>query len=444
MVTVLHSAVFNICFLALAYFLYLKTRTFERVCAFGIVFFYTGYAFNFLVDDDYIDNSSLNYLIYNFGFFANDSYYLQSFYLLSAFTVVVFVCLLLFPNLSSLKKFDNLNGYKPKRLLAFSFVSLILSFFIIHDYANIGQFYNFRYYEISRASSGGLYNLHLILNQVGLFSMTVLLIIKFKNKTKTSYYFDFITYTILAQWTFFLILLGNRHELIVCLLFYFTYDLSLSKIKKSFLAYTLAAFFFLRVIEICRGVEGYLYVDTLLNSFLNFSFFSVQSMISGSEAFASHLSNYYVLKYGVINENGVSLKWLLANFIPLIDLFDYSDTSYTLVYQSLNLPSNQGFTVHFVAGSFLNGGVLFVCLFMLLLMTAFYFLGLFFNHSHFAPQKKLLYIYFFAYYPFSIRSGPECFKALFFEGLLIPLFILCTCYRGNRSLPINTFFDKVR
>jgi hypothetical protein len=156
-------------------------------------------------------------------------------------------------------------------------------------------------------------------------------------------------------------------------------------------------------------------------------FSAVSGMVFSNELFAGHFSMYGVLHYNIPPSYGISFKNLLYSFIPSFIQKERPQDAYGYYAQSLKLPSDQGFTINHVTAWYLNLGwlglligpfCLSIVLLFPLLLDAKYWTRVP------AITPILLVVMVACFGSILVRTGPEGFKSILYEALIIPLGIM--------------------
>ena len=186
-------------------------------------------------------------------------------------------------------------------------------------------------------------------------------------------------------------------------------------------------------------LEGDYYLETEIVS----SGFTVKNAAStflfSNEMFCAHFSMYGILYYDIPLTYGSSFVSLFASIVPRILWTDRPEGIYQYYTYYLDVYHKQGFTIHHASGWYLNFGVpgLIAGAFMLGLIWSF-----FYNHLHIIQTNKKLFLKiifiiglatFTAQIPALIRCGPEGYKALVFEALLLPAIVLYIAAKFHKS-----------
>ncbi len=133
---------------------------------------------------------------------------------------------------------------------------------------------------------------------------------------------------------------------------------------------------------------------------------------------------------------GSSLVYLVQSLIPFMPGDARVADSYQLYARAVGAPEGQGFNIHFAAGAWLNGGIVAVIGFALLLVVLFQALRRLTRSSVRRPRSALPFLAGYAFLcamvPVSMRAGPEGLKALFFEGFALPFLV---AWLGAMAVP---------
>jgi len=149
--------------------------------------------------------------------------------------------------------------------------------------------------------------------------------------------------------------------------------------------------------------------------------------------FAAHMSMYGVLSQYVPLTNGISIWGLACSLIPRVILSERPESAYEYYARKVNAVKGQGYTIHHATGWYLNFGLLGIILGAVLFAAIWVFF-----YSKIGGLNAGTHIYLniiltiglaclTAQIPTLIRSGPESYKALVFEAILIlAIFIYLT------------------
>jgi len=155
---------------------------------------------------------------------------------------------------------------------------------------------------------------------------------------------------------------------------------------------------------------------------------SVTSIVFSNELFAGHFSLYGIIKYDVKPKLGLSFRALLEMVKPKSsrnkDVFD----SYTYYAKELNFPEAQGFTINHISGWYLNFSYLGIPIggaFLALII-----IGAFLKQRLAKTGvKELIWLIILcsitAFSAMLVRGGPEAFKSLIMEAIIVPVVVFC-------------------
>ncbi len=154
---------------------------------------------------------------------------------------------------------------------------------------------------------------------------------------------------------------------------------------------------------------------------------TLTNMIFSNELFAGHFSMYGVLSKNVSPKLGFSFKNLLYSFVPSTSVKNRPLDAYTYYAQEMKFKEGQGFTINYITAWYLNFSY-----FGLILGPIFLTLILLFPFYLSTKSRRGLYQLFAVialcgitgFGAMMVRSGPESFKALLYESIIIPIFIV--------------------
>jgi hypothetical protein len=151
---------------------------------------------------------------------------------------------------------------------------------------------------------------------------------------------------------------------------------------------------------------------------------------ASTEQFAAHFSMYGVLAHHVEPLLGQSLVSLAASMVPRLLWANRPPDIYPYYASAVGAVTGQGYTIHHATGWYLNFGVLGVPLGGI--VAGVLWSACLKAHAQRSPLdsrwrlafRTLAPCLFAAFMPTLIRAGIESYKALLFEGLLIPVAIV--------------------
>ena len=172
---------------------------------------------------------------------------------------------------------------------------------------------------------------------------------------------------------------------------------------------------------------------------------SITSIVFSNELFAGHFSLYGITKYNVKPKFGISFRALLEMVKPKSSRSKGVLDSYAYYAKELNFPEGQGFTINHISGWYLNfsyfgipiGGAILA----LIIIGAFLKQNLAKN-----GVKELIWLIILcslvAFSAMLVRGGPEAFKSLIIEAIIVPVVVF---YGAILFTRISTMLiDKIK
>lgn len=170
--------------------------------------------------------------------------------------------------------------------------------------------------------------------------------------------------------------------------------------------------------KISRAYDNFSFTEKIIQS--------ITSVVFSNELFAGHFSLYGILKYNVKPKIGLSFRAILELIKPKSSRNPGVLDSYRYYAKELKFPEEQGFTINHISAWYLNfsyfgiliGGVL----------LAFLILGVYVKQQM-ALQgiRELLWLITLcsvtAFSAMLVRSGPEAYKSLIVEAVIIPVMV---------------------
>ncbi len=151
------------------------------------------------------------------------------------------------------------------------------------------------------------------------------------------------------------------------------------------------------------------------------------NLIFSNELFAGHFSMYGIEKFKVKPSYGISFFAILENFKSKSSRNKDVKDSYQYYASELNFPKDQGFTINHISSWIINasyfGCLLGAFLLALIILVPFYVL----KTTNSNLMKVILLVVCCSFAGFSailVRSGPEAYKSLLYEGMIIPVCII--------------------
>ncbi len=240
----------------------------------------------------------------------------------------------------------------------------------------------------------------------------------------------------------YMVVLGNRADLLVAMSFGVLFYIanrkppSLIIVGTIFVVGILAA----NTIEACRGNALRDLPQVLAES----KPWDLTRDKGSNEQFAAHMSMYGCLQYHVPLTFGSSFVSLAASVIPRALWSDRPESIYDYYARSVNAEPGQGYTIHHATGWYLNFGLPGVILGAVLLALVW---AKCFNNLNTPPppgrglllsaMRVLAPWALVGFLPKLMRTGPEGYKALFFEALLIPSIVVAISATRHASVAEN-------
>jgi hypothetical protein len=247
---------------------------------------------------------------------------------------------------------------------------------------------------------------------------------------------------VLASMGVFAFVLGNKNEIFVALLTgvlaYFGMAVRPNLLKAGLVL--AVGMWFLYTVDFFRGRALSGMRETVIENVDETT--DVGTYVSSSnEAYGAHFSMYGVLASQVPPRFGYSIYVLACSVIPRVIWPDRPPDIYYYYAQNVGAMDNQGYSLHHATGWYLNFGYPGVALGGILLglawafcLSARYRIGsrtgfLFCVYAQIAPWL------FAAHLAPLLRAGPEAYKGMLVEGVLIPLGVLALACRPKRGNP---------
>lgn len=327
-------------------------------------------------------------------------------------------------------------------ILISSYLAALASFLIIRDKLSTAWALNASAYLYTRSQTGQWFTLHQVLNRAAMIPAAIgLATLMAGNRSRffvnVRRWYTLPAYLLLLLGIgVFTFVLGNKNEVLVSLIAgVLAYLASVRRPSLVKVGLVLAAgAWFLYTIDFFRGVpvaEMRTAVEQRLDDTTGVGRF----ITSSNEAYAAHFSMYGVLSNRVEPRFGYSLYALACSIIPRVLWPDRPLDIYFYYSQQVGAVQNQGYSLHHATGWYLNFGIPGVALGAIVLGLVWaYCLN---AHQRIRTKSKLLFRLFatvapwlfVAYLPPLVRAGPEGYKGLLIEGILIPVGILALACR---------------
>lgn len=381
-----------------------------------------------------------------------DNSYLLALLYYGLFMIVIQGCVLFFARKPEIETESTPPVFINHRILIVACIAgAIVSCMLVWKEILIAAKFGESIYVVTRLQPGKFATLHQLINFCIVISLYIGLIgyISGKNgkyitgdsSKKILWFYIFCVFFVEG----YLLLLGNKREIffagIFGALFYFS-NVS-GKIKWQPIAMLIAIIFTPMLFN--DGLRSYSpewlthYFDTSglelhIDQVIEYTEFSVKSstlaFLFSNEMFSAHFSMYGLIAQHVPFTYGSSILSFVYSLVPRVILPNRPEDCYEYYVKSVHALKGQGYTIHHASGWYVNfglPGVLFGAALLGILWSWFYNKM---NELKKIKNKfmKLLFIIgmlgFTAQLPSLLRSGPEAYKALIFEALIIPAVII--------------------
>lgn len=449
------------------------TRNIALIVGFGLIYYWTLLGSWFIVFDNITDRAGEKLGLHYYYLFDrlfriyNDQYYLKAICYYGIFIVGLQLTLLFF-----LKKYkkteietlpENRIHLSNVRLIGLSIFAVFASFYFMRKQILYAIATEQSVYTITRTYTDRFTSLHQIFNVVAVIPLYVGFLTLIGREKVRLFYESYsrkkqIAYVIaIIGVEAYLTFLGNKHEIffgaILGILFFIKNtvgEIQWKKIAIFFLITGIPLFFN----DVLRGFSPQVIVKIFYDKVepmetqgmtkheptpeISVSS-TASSMLFSNEMFSGHFSMYGVLKHDVKPTYGSSFKYLGTAVVPRIILPDRPDDIYAYYASSVNAYKGQGFTINHATGWYLNFG-------FIGLLVGSVVLGLFWGfiikkgEEYNQTSKLFLRVLWFvaalafvAKIPVIVRGGPEAFKPLILEGLLIPALLIFICVDRKKT-----------
>lgn len=354
-------------------------------------------------------------------------------------------------------------------ILLMSLCFIIASFYILRKEIFYAIANEKSIYLITRANTNPYYTLHQLANEFAIivpftaFAFTILKTNRFNISIKNNKSSFIILLTCCLISSIYIAMLGNRREilsgLVICLL------ISLNDLKninyKRFAALLLIVVGIFLANNYFRSTAIPIAINNLVHppfeanlalkpdenenqnqeSTIQKSKQALGSFIFSNELFYAHFSMYGVLQKKVPVTYGSSIVYLFSSLIPRSVYANRPPDIYSYYATSVNAVPGQIYTIHHATAWYLNFGVTGILIGSLLLALVYYlaFRIQFLNFRY--NNKFLIFIKFLMPYLVCsqivtfITAGPEAYKAMMLEGVLIPVVLLGICSKLKVNEP---------
>ncbi|OFX21249.1 MAG: hypothetical protein A2033_11085 [Bacteroidetes bacterium GWA2_31_9] len=443
----------------LAWQIWKKTKQIAFIIGIGLLYYWSLLGSWFIIYDELTLQNGKNfglayydYLIKLFPVHADKIYYLVISYY-SIFIIVIELTVLYF---TKKKEFNIESNFKPIYishfwLITFCLSATIISFIIIWTQILIAAKFHQSVYYITRNYHDNYYTIHQILNQVAIVSLYIGFITFLSSKSSTyltgsqknNYIWAYAIAIFIIEG--YLLFIGNKREIffggILGILFIIINMNNRINYKK------LLVFFAIIIVPLFLNDGLRSYSPTFLTNYFNVSDLefhpkeeisyttftaknTVFRFIFSNEMFVPHFSMYGILSHNIPLTYGTSLVSLSASIVPHFLWHDRPEGIYEYYATQVNAKPGTGYTIHHASAWYLNFGVLGILLGAFIFGIIWTFLYNQFNNLLNIRFKFFKIIYIIGFIAFTsniaslIRGGPEAYKALVFEAILIPSFVI--------------------
>lgn len=442
--------------------LWLRTRNVTFPFGIMLIYYWTIYGGWSIVADRLRDEGSGSYGYLEEKLFPInlDHSYFWALVLYSVFVVTIQISLLaLLPSGSPCSRQRNTPiRIKHFPLLLLSGLAGVLSYLFIRADLENAAWLNVSAYALTRARAGEtfeLFTIHQLLNRACLISSALGLAVVCSGQRArlfigTRFWLPGLGYASILSGMFWLaLLLGNKNELVYAglsgILFY---TANAFRPRRLFLAlFCTAGILGLWLVDLLRGLPLSKLAETFLNLEADELMGIFRMVSSGTEAFAAHFSLYGALAYNIPMTWGSSFISLASSFVPRIVSSDRPADIYQHYVEHIGATEGQGYTIHHASGWYLNFGIVGVILggvAIAWLWATIYKYYLHSNNSWSLPLRVLSRLApwtFVAYLPMVLRAGPEVYKAVIFEAILLPVIpftLSCMNLSVTRTLSLKS------
>jgi len=331
-------------------------------------------------------------------------------------------------------------------LIVISLVSAALSFFFIYRQMLEAAQQHQSFYIFISLHNGKFYSLYQVFKSCSLLTAFSGLVI-YLNGDQANFIRGnrlrggVVAYIILMLIVmFYSMILGNRHDLVVAGLFsLILYLINGKKIFIKDILLILAALILpVFLIELTRGIPILDYIGLHLGGApteenMKLKLSGHQALISlllSNEIFVGHMSMYGAVHNHLPFTYGSSFSNLIASLVPRFIQPDRPQDIYQYYITVAQNPGLQGFTINHATAWYLNfgipgivigGALLGICVSFL---TNLFHSGRTYRYSFLQCLEVIALPGIISFIPMLIRTGPEGYKSLIFEGILIPTLLI--------------------
>ncbi|MCC7303163.1 MAG: hypothetical protein IT233_11020 [Bacteroidia bacterium] len=426
----------------------------------GLMYYWTLLGAWFLIYDDLSGGKGiefgLSYYIYTELLFPvhADTDYLYSILLYGSFMLIIEGVMLFF--LSRRKHLMMGEGPAPVTihhgwLILGCVLAALISFSLVWTEILTAAKFKHSIYVVTRQQQGKWFVIHQLLNQAAVSGIFLGLLTWLTGPAAR-----FITGSTARKWlwlyipavvfiTGYMLLLGNKKELMTggilgLVFFYSNCGKKIEWLKSSVFCILLVIPFIFN-----NGLRAYspVFLTRIFNTeHLTFALkkeivytkftlsSSALSFLFSNEMFCAHMSMYGAVHHDVPYTWGSSIVSLSASMVPRMLWPNRPGPIYEHYAGHFHLPEGQGFTIHHATGWYLNFGIAGVVAGAVLLgwLWIRFYQGMFAAGGRRFRFMRIALMLAFAglvsEIPAMIRSGPESYKVVIFEGMLLPALVI--------------------
>jgi hypothetical protein len=404
-----------------------------------------------------------DYLNLLFPVHADNLYYLVCFYY--ALFIVVIELVLLYvckPKQPIIEGASNAIGINHYFLIVVCAGAAMISLLLVWKEILTAAKFSESIYIVTRMQPGKWFTVHQLLNQAAVVALYVGLISYIsgaKGRLLKGSQSKWILVAYAAAVVFvegYLLLLGNKREIFFGGILGGLFYLNNVNFKINYRAFSLFVVIILVPLVFNDGLRSYSpkfltkYFDTEGLQFkrtkeFEYSGFTMKNttfaFLFSNEMFCAHFSMYGILDKDVPLTYGSSFLNLSASLIPRAIVKERPEDIYSYYARKVGAVEGQGYTIHHGSGWYLNFGLFGLIAGAALL--AFLWGWLYNKFNAYANSKYLFTKVLFviglcsltAAIPTVMRTGPEVYKAVVFESLLLPaLLIFSSAWMFNRTV----------
>jgi hypothetical protein len=331
-------------------------------------------------------------------------------------------------------------------ILLLGFLAGIASFLLIREKLGTAWALNTSAYWYTRSQTDEWFTVHQVLNRVALIPPAIgVATIAAGNRSRffvsATRRFTVWGYALLfcgmGAFTF---VLGNKNEVFTAMLAGFlAYLASVRRPNWTKVLLTGAAgLWFLYAIDYFRATPLNSMSDTVTSRIEDATGIG-RFVTSSNEAFAAHFSLYGVLHAQVAPQFGYSIYSLACSIIPRIIWKSRPPDIYVYYSESVGAVQNQGYSLHHAAGWYLNFGI--AGIFLGAIVLGLFWVAFLNAHRRIHTRTGLIVRIFAVVAPWVfaaglpplIRAGPEGYKGIFIESIVIPVGVLLFACRPKKA-----------